>query len=148
MRFGSARWTDNSMEDLLKRIRPIWWLRLGLGGVYLYTSTDLILHPTGWYWAVRPLPQFIQTIIEDIGINTYLRVQGAGELLIAFVLLAWFLQPRVVAIASLLVALQMALILIFVGLTLGTFRDVGLLGAALALSALLYKQETHGTEHA
>ncbi len=120
---------------------PEWFLRLSLGGVYLYTSADIFRHPTGWYWAISSLPQIFQNIINGVGINNYLRVQATGELIIALALLAWFLPKRIAGIAGLLVGLQMFSILVLVGLNLETFRDMGLLGGGLALFVLSLKEE-------
>ena len=128
------------MNKFLK-INPEWFLRLGLGGVYLYTSVDIFRHPTGWYWAIRPLPQVFQNIINGIGVDNYLMTQATGELIIALVLLAWFLPRRIVGIAGLLIALQMFSILALVGISLDTFRDIGLLGGGLTLFALSLKEE-------
>lgn len=119
---------------------PEWALRLGLGFMFLYSGIDLIRHPTGWYWAVRPLPWVIQSFITNqIGIDQYLRAQGMIELLFAFVFLAWFLPRLLVRMVSMLVAIEMAAILLLVGLSGDTFRDIGLLGGAIALMGLLSK---------
>jgi len=109
-------------------------LRLGLGCTFLYSGLDLIRHPTGWYWAVRPLPAAIQNLMNaTIGIDQYLRTQGVVEVIFALVFLGWFLPRWIVKIVSLIVAFEMAAILLFVGIGGDTFRDIGLLGAALAL---------------
>ena len=111
-----------------------WALRLGFGFLFLYSGLDLVRHPTGWYWAVRPLPLVVQNLIDNsIGIDRYLRMQGAVELIFALVFLMWFVPRWIVKIVSLLVALEMAAILLLVGLSGDTFRDIGLLGGALAL---------------
>ena len=115
-------------------------MRLGLGVMYAYSGYDIFVHPTAWYWAVRPLPQFLQVIINNqIGINNYLKIQAIGELALAFLFFAWFLPWRFVRAASALAALEMVLILWLVGVDAITFRDIGLLGAALALLALSFR---------
>ena len=117
---------------------PEWALRLGFGFMFLYSGVDLIRHPTGWYWAVRPLPWIIQSFITNqIGIDQYLRAQGMIELLFAFIFFAWFLPGLMVKAVSMLVAIEMAAILLLVGLSGDTFRDIGLLGGAIALMGLL-----------
>ena len=128
------------MNKLLK-IKPEWFLRLSLGAVYLYTSVDIFRHPTGWYWAIRPLPQVLQNIINGIGIDNYLKAQATGELIIALALLTWFLPKAIAGIAGLLVGLQMFSILVLVGISLETFRDIGLLGGGLALFILSLREE-------
>lgn len=121
------------MSSLQKKL-PEWALRLGFGFLFLYSGLDLLRHPTGWYWAVRPLPWVIQNLINtSIGIDQYLRMQGVVELIFAFVFFAWFLPQWIVKAVSLLVAIEMAAILLLVGVSGDTFRDIGLLGAALAL---------------
>ena len=119
--------------SFLKQISSALVLRLSLGLAYLYSGFDLVVHPTGWYWAIRPLPEFMQTVIDSIGTDHFLRTQGVLELAIAFVLLAWFLPKGFVRLASLLVTLQMISILVFVGLSLDTFRDIVILGAGFSL---------------
>ena len=116
--------------------KPEWALRLGLGFMFCYSGLDLIQHPTAWYWAVRPLPDFFQALINQIGINRYLQTQGIVELAFAFIFFAWFLPRRIVKIAALFTALEMAGILLLVGINGGTFRDIGLLGGAIALFSI------------
>ena len=119
--------------DIFKKNIPEWALRIGFGFMFLYSGIDLILHPTGWYWAVRPLPWVIQNIINtQIGIDRYLQTQGSIELIFALVFFAWFLPKWIVKIVSLLVVIEMAAILLLVGIGGDTFRDIGLLGAAIA----------------
>jgi len=125
---------------IFRKIKPIWVLRISLGFSYLYSGYDLFMHPTGWYWAIRPLPEFAQTIIDDvIGRDHYLQTQGVAEMVMAFLFFAWFLPKVGVRIASFLSALQMALILIFIGLTLETFRDIPILGASLAVFLMSFQ---------
>lgn len=118
---------------LLQKLSPEWVLRIGLGGMYLWSGFDIIRHPKSWYWALRPLPQFIQDVIGSIGIDTFLVIQGAGELLLALLLLLPFLPRRLLRWVAFLNALEMALILILVGVDAVTFRDIGVLGGAIAL---------------
>ena len=137
----NSYYTTNLMNKIKKILITEWLLRFSLGGVYLYTSIDIFLHPKGWYWVVRGLPQIIESAINYIGIDNYLKIQAFGELAIALALLAWFLPKRVAGIAGFLVSLQMFLILVFVGLSLETFRDIGLLGGGLALFVLSFNNE-------
>lgn len=114
-----------------------WSLRLGFGIMYLYSGYDLIMHPTAWYWAV---PLWLRTAISQIiALQTYLQLQGAVEIIFALVLFAWFIKPAVVKGIALLSAVEFAAILILALLPwseanfLITFRDIGLLGGAIAL---------------
>ena len=124
---------------IFAKLKPEWMLRLGLGAMYLYSGYDFIANPQHWYGFV---PQwFSRAIVPGIfpSIDTYLRIQGAGELLLGIAFLAWFLPRRWLRGAAFLAALEMALIIFFVGVDPITFRDIGLLGAALALLALLHR---------
>ena len=124
-----------------------WALRLSFGCMFLYSGLDLIRHPTGWYWAVRPLPLVIQNIINtSIGIDRYLQIQGAIELLFVFIFFAWFMPKIFIQIVAILVALEMAAILLFVGVS-GAFRDIGLLGGACALYIMTLSKNIHGTNN-
>ncbi|MDP3771888.1 MAG: hypothetical protein Q8Q94_00750 [bacterium] len=118
---------------------PEWSLRLGLAATYLYSGLDLVRHPTAWYWALRPLPDFFQSIIHTVGTDRYLRLQGASELVFAAVFLAWFLPLKIVRIVAALTALEMLAILLMVGTNGETFRDIGILGAAAGLFFLIKK---------
>ena len=130
------------MEDFLRKLSPEWPLRIGFGLMYVYSGYDILVHSTAWYWALRPLPQFLQSIINNqIGINTYLRFQGVGELLLAVLFLGWFLPRWALRFSSAFTALEMAFILWLVGIDAVTFRDIGLLGAALALLIISFQRD-------
>lgn len=118
---------------LFQKISPEWVLRIGLGGMYLWSGLDIVRHPKSWYWAIRPLPQFVQSLIGSIGIDTFLVIQGVGELVLAVLLLLPFLPRRLLRWVAFLNALEIALILLFVGVDAVTFRDIGVLGGAVAL---------------
>ncbi|MBI2034089.1 MAG: hypothetical protein HYT13_03270 [Candidatus Liptonbacteria bacterium] len=127
------------------KISPEWSLRLGFGIMYLYSGSDLIRHPTAWYWA---LPLWFKNLITSaVSLETYLRFQGIIEIVFAIVLLGWFFKTAIVKIVALLSVLEMAGILAFAFLPwneanfLITFRDIGLLGGAVALLAILSKRE-------
>ncbi len=114
-----------------KRIRPEAPLRLGLGLMYIYSGWDLIVNPSHWQGFA---PAWFERMVGILmPMDTYLRLQGAGELAIALLLLAWFVPRRALRLAALLAALEMAGILILVGIDAITFRDLGLFGGALAL---------------
>ena len=122
------------MTSFLHRISPALLLRLGLGLMYVYSGIDFLVHPTAWLWAIGALPLPIkQMIATTIGTEKYLMLQGIGELVMAVVFLAWFLPKKLVGVVAALATVEMAAILLFVGLDAITFRDIGLLGAAGAL---------------
>lgn len=115
-------------------------MRLGLGLMYAYSGYSIFQHPEKWEWAVASLPPFLGGIITNrIGVDNYLKMQGLGELLLAFIFIAWFIPRRIVKWAAVLAVLEMAAILWIVGVDTVTFRDIGLLGAALALAAILIR---------
>lgn len=132
------------MKFLLK-VSPEWSLRIGIGIMYLYSGFDLILHPKAWTWA---LPYWTKQMMGEVmPVETYLQLQGGVEILMALCLLAWFLkQHRLIKYVALLSTLEMAGILMLAFLPwnpnnfLITFRDIGLLGGSLALTAILFQK--------
>ena len=132
----------NFMYTLANKINPLWPLRVGLGLMYVYSGYDLFYHQKSWLWAV---PQWFSQIVSPvISIETFLRFQGIVEFLIAFLLLAWFLGKWGVRIAVIFSTLEMAAILLFIGIDPITFRDIGLLGASSALLILSFQQGGNG----
>jgi len=113
--------------------------------MYVYSGIDIIRHPTSWFWAVRPLlkwlPASIQASLGTSEVMTrYLIVQGIGELALAFLFLAWFLPKYLVKWAALFSVLEFAGILLLLPINAITFRDIGLLGAFLALWLMLMRR--------
>ena len=82
-----------------------------------------------------------------MGIDTYLKLQGGVELIFALVMFAWFVPKVIAKIVSYLIALEMFLITVMVGIDTVTFRDIGLVGAALALGLLLEKESPKTLEN-
>lgn len=119
--------------NILDKISTQLFLRLGLGAMFVYSGLDILLHPNSWTWALRGLPAFIQTQIDRVGPEMYLRGQGIAELMMAAAFLAWFLPRPLVRIAAFFAAVEMIAILVFVGVDAVTFRDIGLVGAALGV---------------
>ena len=125
------------MRVFLRRLDPAVLLRLGLGVMYLYSGTSLIRDPSEWRGFIPDwLILFVGPILSP---GQFLRFQGIFELLLAFLLLAWFLPKAILRIASLVAALEIAGILFVVGVDLVTFRDIGVLAAALALTVLAWR---------
>ncbi len=123
---------------LTRILNAEWALRVCLGVMYLYSGSDLVFAPEHWYGYIPAW--FSQMIAPLMTTNSYLHLQGAAEIIIGLLLLTWFVHGRFVQIATIAATLEMALILIFVGVNLVTFRDVGLLGATLAL-LFLYNEK-------
>ncbi len=123
------------------KINPEWPLRLGLGLMYVYSAQSLIREPQHWQGFLPPW--FVGVVEGLMPVETYLNLQGAGELVIAALLLIWLLPRWSLQIAAVAATLEMLFILIFVGVDLVTFRDLGLLGGALALVALTWRHHAY-----
>ena len=115
----------------VEKVRPVHVLRAGLGLTFLYSGWDLIANPYNWYGFVPEW--FAAMLVPVMPLETFLRVQGMGELVLAGTMIAWFLPRRMVQLAAALAVAHLCVIIITVGIDAVTFRDVGLLGAALAL---------------
>lgn len=117
--------------DMKIKFGSEWALRFGLGGLYLYSSYGLLTNPIEWSgFAPLAFQKFVSTLVP---FETFLRLQGAVELCFAIGFLSWFLYPKTLKIIAGAAALEMLLILIFAGVNLVTFRDIGILSAAIAL---------------
>ena len=127
----------------LQNIQPGWALRLCLGLMYLYSGTDLFYRPDNWLGFLPPW--FSHVVANVVSLETYLRFQGIAEFCIGLLLLAWFSGKWGVRIASVLAFFEMSFILIFVGIDPITFRDIGLLGGALALIIISFKESARIT---
>jgi len=126
-----------NVSDSLKQHVAEWALRISLGGMYIYSGIDLIRHPSSWHWAVTKLPDLFQTIPNVIGIDLFIQIQGGFELMFALIFLPWFLPKILPRLVALLSTLEMIVITVFVGVDPVTFRDIGLVGAGIALYVLL-----------
>ena len=117
--------------NIFKKISPEWVLRIGLGLTYLYSGVGLFNQPALWR-SFLPIwyAKFVAVVLP---VETYLRLQGVVEVVLGFLFLAWLSGKWGVKIASAYMMLEMAFILIFVGIDLITFRDIGLLAAAATL---------------
>lgn len=113
-------------------------LRIGCAFVNLYAGFYLVTDPARYH---KFVPNWLNAISESVAsVDTYLRIQGVGEILIAMTLLCWFMPKWAVRLAASTLALEMTLILLFIGVDSVTFRNVGLLGAALALVIESYQE--------
>ncbi|MBI2097630.1 MAG: hypothetical protein HYT46_01705 [Candidatus Vogelbacteria bacterium] len=120
----------------MNRLKPELVLRLSLAVMYLYSGIDIFTNPKSWTWAIPVgLKNFLVslTVDADAYLIIFLKVQAVGEIIIAAAFLLWFLPRRLVKWLAFISALEMALILVFTGIDLVTFRDIGLLGASFAL---------------
>lgn len=125
--------------DFFKNIGPAWVLRIGLGVTYLYSGTSLIANPEFWYGFLPGWFSFFVTQLVEV--NIYLRVQGVIEVFVGTLFLAWFFKAWALRIALLYSIFGLSVILTFFGIDLITFRDLGLLGAAIALGVMEIKKK-------
>lgn len=125
------------MIRLFQKINPELALRLGLGLTYIYSGQSLFYNPTLWYGFE---PQwFHDAVTSIISFDMYLRLQGIFEFTLGLILIAWFVPRAAVKIASMLFVVHLSLILLFAGIDPITFRDIGLLSAAVALTVLIFR---------
>ena len=136
------------MMNIFQNIKSQWILRISLGIMYLYSGFNLFLYPTAWQWA---LPYWLRQIIMlFISVNSYLKFQGIVEIAMAALLLLWFFKPEIVRWVALLSTLEMAVIIILAFFPFSetnfliTFRDIGILGASLALFSILSDKHYYG----
>ena len=121
----------------MTRIRTEWPLRLGCGCVNLYAGFFLLTDPARYY---KYVPSWLSHVANAVAsVDAYLRLQGIGEIMIALCLLGWFFPRWCVRVASTLLTVEMTLILVFTGVDAVTFRNIGLVGAALALLISSYQ---------
>ncbi|MEK7504878.1 MAG: hypothetical protein AAB589_01140 [Patescibacteria group bacterium] len=120
------------MKRLLHKVKPEFVWRLGLGAMYLYSGWDIFTHPEDWTWVLRALPEALSTSLLAVS-GPFLKTQALAEIFFGGVFLLWFLPVRLVKWVSLLSALQLAAIILLVGIDPVTFRDLGLLGGSLGL---------------
>lgn len=125
----------------LRNTKPEWVLRVGLGVMYIYSGLNLFSDPSAWRGFV---PAWFLNFWGNIGpIEIFLKLQGVGELVLGLLFLAWFSGKRGVLIASLLASLEIFFILVFVGVDLITFRDIGVFAATLSLLILSLPKENN-----
>lgn len=99
-------------------------LRLGLAFVFLYAAVESLLHPLEWSGF---LPSFVNRLLNP---NLAVRLIAVFEIVLAL----WLLSGKYKKYAAALSAMTLAgIILTNLSQFIVTFRDVGLLCAALAL---------------
>ncbi|MBI2003579.1 MAG: DoxX family membrane protein [Parcubacteria group bacterium] len=105
------------------------FLRLGLAFVFLWFGVDKFIHPD--YWINAWFPLWLQGILTRFGIGNlnFIYANGIFEVVIGL----GFVFNIFVKLLALLTILFLLFVLISFGLNEVTIRDVGLIGAALAL---------------
>lgn len=130
------------MTNIFKKLNPEWPLRVGLGLMYLYSSYDIFYHPQVWKGYIPSW--FFHLITPVMSIDFYLKIQAVGEFAIAVFFFAWFLGKWGVRVAAFLSSVEMAAILLMVGIDNIVFRDLGLLGASVALFIISFNERYGG----
>jgi hypothetical protein len=131
--------------DFLEKIHPQWPLRVGLGAMFLWSGIDMFRHPRSWIWAMPDW--FIGAVKDVMAVETYFKFQGASEVFLALLLLAWFLPRRLNLIIAAGASIEIFFILALgkTGIDAVTFRDLGVLGAGVALFLVLLREEQDRT---
>ena len=127
----------NSLMDELQKFSINWILRMSLGFMYMYSGIDLMIYPKSWYWAIRSLPDFVEKSVNLIGLDLFIQTQGAIELLLGLILILWFIPNVLVKLVGAITVLEMFGILLLGGIDSVTFRDFGIMGAAMALYIII-----------
>lgn len=101
-------------------------LRIGLGITFVWIGVYIVQDPLSWSGYIQPwVRKFLLASPEQVMFVNGLFDITLGALLL-FNIWTWF--------ASLLAAIHLVIVLIASGINSITVRDIGLLGAALALS--------------
>lgn len=105
-------------------------LRVSLAAIFLWWGIDKFVHPD--YWLNTWLPRPFSSFFSDFGIQgmsliyffAILEIITAGSLLLDIFINSF----------SLLAAIYLAIIFIFHGFNIAAIKDIGLVGAFLALA--------------
>lgn len=113
------------------KLTPMFVLRIGLGLTLIYAGAHILSDTVTW---VEFIPPWLYKLISP---SLFLTIHGIEELILGVLLLAGIFLPAV----SILTFLDMLSIVIFYGVDDISFRDFGLMMAALALFLLTRKRE-------
>lgn len=113
-----------SVKDI--KLKPTTVLRLGLALTLIYAGLHAFTDPTAWLGFI---PAWVAGVIAP---NVFLSLHAGLEIVLGLLLIF----KRLVPFASFLIFLDFLAILVFYGIDTVTFRDFGLLTAALALFLL------------
>lgn len=105
------------------------FIRLGLAFVFLWFGIDKFVHPS--YWLNAWLPSWFQAVLNFLNINglNFVYANGIFEIIVG---LGFLFNIFVKLFAFLTILFLLSIVLSF-GLNEVIVRDVGLIGAALAL---------------
>jgi|SRR3989344_2441675 len=129
------------MRFFKRTTQPEVFVRLGLGLTFLYSGYDIYKNPENWMWYLERLPSWmLDPITAYITLEKFLFINGVSEVVFGMIFILWFTPRWAVKLVSLFVALKLAIILWLIGIDTVTFRDIGLLGATLAVFASTYRR--------
>ena len=114
----------------------MWSLRVGLALTYLYSGFSLIISTENWLGFI---PSWFNSLLP-VAPELYLKLQGAAELLFSLSYLTGFWIP----VAASFSILEFSGILVFYGIDLISFRDIALLGSAIALFFFFLEDKDNG----
>lgn len=105
------------------------FLRLGLAFVFLWFGIDKLINPE--YWINAWIPLWFQGILTSFGVSNlnFIHINGIFEIIIGL----GFLFNLFVKLFAFLTILFFLFVIFSFGLNEVVVRDVGLIGAALAL---------------
>lgn len=111
----------------LKTFNPAWAslaIRIGLAIVFAYAGIDALLHPEVW---IAFIPEFSNSIIDP---KLALDIISVAQIL----LVVWLLSGKYIVYSAIVsIALLGGIMVTNPDTFLITFRDIGLIGAAIAL---------------
>ena len=112
-------------------------LRLGLAFIFLYASIAAFINPNEWVGYLPPM------LTSHLSATMLLKLFSLGELILAF----WLLSGIYVRFAALAAtAMLVGITLSNLSILVVTFRDVGLIFAALALAVMDEEKPTKKPE--
>jgi hypothetical protein len=127
------------MQNFWRKFNSNFFLRLGLGVMFLYSGYETVARPMLRQSLWAELPALIRPYLLVVPVEVWLRTLGIGEVILAAAFLAWFLPRRVVFSVSLVAAVEIGLILLALGITPLTYPYLGALAAALGI-VLAYRR--------
>ncbi|MFH0806208.1 MAG: DoxX family membrane protein [Candidatus Brennerbacteria bacterium] len=114
------------MKFSLRQFSPARILGFGLGITFLYAGVCSFADPTPW---LGYMPAWVESLLP---LEQFAIAHGVFQVLLGAALLVGVLPKFASAVAT----LDLAAILVFYGIDLVTFRDIGLFFATLAFVAL------------
>jgi len=103
------------------KIRSETWLRLGLGATYLYAGYQALITGQLVWWQEITWPEFLTSItvwLERLPTEATIKVFGLIQLIIGALFLLFFLPPRTIRWATLLVIVHLvSLIFVLIAAT-------------------------------